>query len=148
MTQHFVVGPEPAAGPWRVLAGGTRTGGQVVLGEARLPPRSAGPSLHVHTREDEAVYVIEGVLTVRVGERTFEAAAGHLVWLPRGEPHTFANVGDAPVRAFGVTTPAGLEGMFEEQAAYFAGLAGPPDEQAVAAIGARYGVTVVGPGLL
>ena len=38
--------------------------------------------------------------------------------------------------------------MFEEQAAYFAGLSRPPDEEVVAAIGARYGVTVVGPGLL
>ncbi len=88
------------------------------------------------------------MLTARVGERTFEAGPVYLVWLPRGEPYTFANLGDSPVRVFGVTTPAGLEGMFEEQAAYVAGLAGPPDEEAVAAIGARYGVTVVGPGLL
>ena len=148
MTQHFVVGPEPSSGPWRVLAGGGRTGGQAIFGEARLGPRSPGPSLHVHTREDEAAYVMEGVLTVRVGARTFEVGPGHLVWLPRGEPHTFANLGDSPVRVFGVTTPAGLEGMFEEQAAYFAGLTGPPDDTTVAAIGARYGVTVVGPGLL
>ena len=148
MTEHFVVGRAPAAGPWRVLAGGDRTGGQVIFGEALLGPRSPGPSLHVHTREDEAAYVVEGVLTVRVGDLVSEAGPGDLVWLPRGEPHTFANVGDSPVRVFGVTTPAGLEGMFEEQAAYFAGLSGPPDEEVVAAIGARYGVTVVGPGLL
>lgn len=148
MTQAFVVGPEPSAGAWRVLAGGARTGGQVVFGEARLAPRSPRPSLHVHTREDESAFVTEGVLTVRVGDRTFEAGPGHLVRLPRGEPRTFANLGNSLVRVFGVTTPAGLEGMFEEQASYFADLTGPPDEEAVAAIGARYGVTVVGPGLL
>ncbi len=146
--QHFVVGPEPGHGPWRVLAGGDRTGGQVIFGEADLAPRSPGPSLHVHTREDEAAYVIEGVLTVRVGERTYEAGPGTLVWLPRGEPHTFANLSHERVRVFGVTTPSGLEGMFQEQAEYFAGLSGPPDPSAVAAIGARYGVSVVGPGLL
>lgn len=79
---------------------------------------------------------------------TFDVGAGSLARLPRGEPHTFANKSDRPVRVFGVTTPAGLEEMFEEQAAYFAGLSGPPDEQRVAEIGARYGVTVVDPGLL
>ena len=148
MTKHFVVGPEPADGPWRVLAGGDATAGQVIFGEALLPPRTGGPSLHVHQREDEAAYVIEGVLTMQVGDRRIEAGPGTLVWLPRGEPHTFANLGDEPARVFGVTTPAGLEGMFEEQGRYFAGLTGPPDEDVVAGIGAKYGVTVVGPGLL
>jgi mannose-6-phosphate isomerase-like protein (cupin superfamily) len=148
MTQSFVVGPEPADGPWRVLAGGDRTGGNVVFGEALLPPHTGGPSLHVHTREDEAAYVIEGVLTVRIGERTFEVGPGSLAWLPRNEPHTFANLGDVVVRVLGVTTPAGLEGMFAEQAEYFSTLTGPPDEQRIAEIGARYGVRVVGPGLL
>jgi quercetin dioxygenase-like cupin family protein len=131
-----------------VLAGGDRTDGQVVLGEAVIAPRSSGPGLHVHTREDEAVYVFEGVLTVRVGQETFEAAAGTLVWLPRGEPHTFANLSELRVRAFGVITPAGLEGMFRETEAYFASLAGPPDPQRLSEIGARYGVTALGPGLL
>lgn len=148
MTEHFAVRADEGAGPWRVLAGGDRTGGQAVFGEALLPARTGGPSLHVHTREDEAAYVIEGVLTVRVGERTIEAGAGTLVWLPRNEPHTFANLSHDPVRVFGVTTPAGLERMFQEQAEYFAGLQGPPNEAAVADIGRRYGVTVVGPGLL
>lgn len=148
MTEHFVVSAGPSDGPWQVLAGGDRTDGQVIFGEARLPARTGGPSLHVHEREDEAAYVVEGALTVRVGDRTFEAGAGSLVWLPRGEPHTFANLSDSPVRVFGVTTPAGLEGMFEEQGRYFANLAGPPDERVISEIGARYGVTVVGPGLL
>lgn len=148
MSDVFVVRRQPSDSPWQVLAGGDRTAGQAVFGEAELGPRTPGPSLHVHTREDEAAYVLEGVLTVRVGGSTFAAGPGTLVWLPRGEPHTFANLGDEPVRVLGVTTPAGIEGMFEEQAAYFAGLTGPPDEQEVAAIGARYGVSVVGPGLL
>ena len=149
MTEHFVVGSEPADGPWRVLAGGDRTNGQVIFGEALLPPMTRGPSLHVHTREDEAAYVIDGVLTVQIGERRLEAGPGTLVWLPRNEPHTFANLSSStPVRVFGVTTPAGLESMFREQSQYFAGLEGPPDEARIADIGRRYGVTVVGPALL
>ena len=138
---------ETVSAPWQVLAGGASTADAVIFGEARLPPMTAGPSLHVHTREDEAAYVLEGVLTCVVGEETVEAAAGTLVWLPREVPHTFANLSREPVRVFGVTVPAGLEGMFEEQAAYFASLDGPPDESVIQAIGAKYGVSVVGPPL-
>lgn len=135
------------SGPWKILAGGHLTAGAVMFGDARMPPRTSGPSLHVHTREDEAAYVIDGLMTFRVGDHTFEAGPGSLVWLPRDVPHTFANLSDQPVWAFGVTIPAGLEDMFGEQAAYFASLEGPPDEEVIASIGAKYGLRVVGPPL-
>lgn len=134
-------------GPWQVLAGGDRTAGAVMFGEARIPAHSSGPGLHVHSREDEAVFVISGVMTFVVGERRFEAGEGDLVWLPREVPHTFANLGAVPVRAFGVTTPAGLEGMFAEQAEYFSSLTGAPDPDRIREIGDRYGVRALGPGL-
>lgn len=133
--------------PWVVLADGGMTGGAVSFGEARLPPRSPGPSLHVHSNEDEAAYVVDGTMTFRVGDDTFEAGPGTLVWLPRGVPHTFANLSDGPAWVFGTISPAGLEGMFAEQAAYFASLTGPPDETRIDEIGARWGVTRVGPPL-
>ncbi|HZC51410.1 MAG TPA: cupin domain-containing protein [Mycobacterium sp.] len=131
--------------PWQVLAGGDRTGGSVTFGEARVPPRGSGPARHVHSREDEAIFIIEGVLTVEVGPDRYEAGPGTLTWLPRGVPHAFGNLGDEPVWAFGVITPSGLEGMFSEIGAYLARLHGPPDEQVIADINARYGVTPVGP---
>jgi mannose-6-phosphate isomerase-like protein (cupin superfamily) len=145
----FVVGGprEPGSAPWRVLAGAAFTGGAVGFGEARLPPHTAGPNRHVHTREDEASYIISGVLTVVVGDRTFEAGPETLVWLPRGLPHTFANRGDEEVRCVGVTSPAGMRALFEEQAAYFASLQGLPDHSYLAELGARFGVSVVGPPL-
>jgi hypothetical protein len=87
------------------------------------------------------------VLTFVVGDRRFEASAGELVWLPRQVPHTFANLGDEPVWAFGVTTPAGLEGMFEEQGEYFATRHGPPDPVRIGEISDRYGVRALGPPL-
>lgn len=133
--------------PWVVLADGAMTGGAVSFGEARLPPRSSGPSLHVHSNEDEAAYVVGGTLTFRVGDDTFEAGPGTLVWLPRGVPHTFANRSDGPVWVFGTISPAGLEGMFAEQAEYFTSLTGPPDESRIDAIGARWGVIRKGPPL-
>ena len=148
LTESFTVQSDPDfPGPWQVLAGGDRTAGTVLFGEARLPGRSAGPGLHVHTREDEAVFVISGVMTFVVGDRRFEAGTGELVWLPREVPHTFANLGQDPVWAFGVTTPAGLEGMFAEQAEYFGSLSGPPDLDRIREIGDRYGVRALGPGI-
>lgn len=77
-------------GPWQVLAGGEMTASKVIFGEALIPPHTPSPSLHLHTREDEAAYVVEGVLSCRVGEDRFDAAAGSLVWLQREVPHTFA----------------------------------------------------------
>jgi hypothetical protein len=50
------------------------------------------------------------------------------VWLPRGVPHTFANLSEGSAWVFGTTTPAGLEGMFAEQTEYFAYFSGPPDD--------------------
>ena len=141
-------GPRSAgAAPWRVLAGAELTGGSVGFGDARIPPHTAGPGLHIHTREDEASYVIAGVLTYVVADRMFEAGPETLVWLPRAVPHTFANRGDEEAWVVGVTSPAGIEAMFEEQAAYFAGLTGPPDREYLAALGARFGVTALGPPL-
>ena len=134
--------------PWQVLMGGDATGGQLALGEAHLAARTSGPGLHVHSREDEAIFVAEGVLTVRVGDDVLSAPAGTVVWLPRGEPHTFANLSDEPVRTFGVITPAGLEGMFREVEEYTALLDGPPDLRWMAEIAGRYGVTHLGPGLV
>lgn len=147
ITDPFTARSNPEGGPWQVLAGGSKTAGSVVFGEARLPPGAPGPHLHVHSREDEAVYVIDGQMTFTIGGKMLEAGRGTLVWLPRDVPHTFANLGQEPVWAFGTTTPAGLEGMFEEQAAYFASLSGPPDEAIIDEIGARYGVRRVGPPL-
>jgi mannose-6-phosphate isomerase-like protein (cupin superfamily) len=144
VTEAFVIGaPAVRTGPWRVIAGADRTGGAVTFGDADLPPHSPGPGRHVHAHEDEAVYVVSGVLSFCVGDHRFDAGPQTLVWLPRQVPHVFANLSDEPVRGVGVITPAGLEGMFAEHAAYFAGLAGPPDAATLHAIGARYGVLPV-----
>jgi quercetin dioxygenase-like cupin family protein len=144
VAQAFMIGGPPDRDrPWRVLAGGELTGGAVTFGVARIPPGSPGPGRHVHTREDEAIYVVEGVLTVEVGDQRFEAGPETLVWLPRNIPHTFANLSGGLVRTVGVITPSGLEGMFAEQAVYFSQLQGPPDPEALTAISAKYGVLPV-----
>ena len=126
--------------PWRVIAGGEQPGGAVTIGDAKMPPRSPGPARHVHTHEDEAIYVVSGVLTVEVGDQRFEAGAETLTWLPRQVPHAFANLSDEPVWTVGVISPSGLEGMFMEQIEYLEQLTGPPDPNTLKEIMARYGV--------
>jgi mannose-6-phosphate isomerase-like protein (cupin superfamily) len=149
-TAPFVVAdPTDHRHPWQVLAGGEQTGGAVMFGDSVMPPRTAGPSRHVHQNEDEALFILSGVLTVEVGDQRHEVATGMLMLLPRGVPHTFANLSDEPVRGLGIVTPAGLEKMFAEQADYLERLTGPPDHEALMEICARYGVTPVdGPSLI
>ena len=67
------------------------------------PPRLIAP-LHVHRRDDEAWYVLEGTLRVQVGSDEVEAHAGSGVFVPRGTVHTYWNPGPGPVRYLLVMT--------------------------------------------
>jgi mannose-6-phosphate isomerase-like protein (cupin superfamily) len=67
------------------------------------PPRWIAP-LHLHRNEDEAWYVLEGTLCVRVGKDVVEAVAGSAVFVPRGTPHTYWNPGAGLVRYLLVMT--------------------------------------------
>src|SRR3984893_15989097 len=68
------------------------------------PPRLIAPR-HVHHRDDEAWYVLEGTLHVQVGEDEVEARAGAGVFVPRGTPHTYWNPGPGRVRYLLIMTP-------------------------------------------
>ena len=68
---------------------------------------------HTHAREDEVTYVLEGQLTVEIGDEIHKAAPGSVVWKPRAVRHAFWNSTDQPVRYFEVISPAGLEGFTE-----------------------------------
>jgi mannose-6-phosphate isomerase-like protein (cupin superfamily) len=87
----FMVGPPTdRRRPWRVVADGRASNG-MALGDGRIPPRTPGPGRHVHTREDEGIYVVRGVLTVEVGQDRYEVGPESFVWLPRDVPR-----GDVP----------------------------------------------------
>jgi len=68
------------------------------------PPRYIAP-LHLHHHDDEAWYVLEGVLRVKMGESEIEARAGAAVMVPRGTPHTYWNPGPGPLRYLLIMTP-------------------------------------------
>ncbi len=109
-----------------------------------------GPPLHVHRREDEALYVLEGLIRFRQGDDEFVATAGAWVWGPRGVPHTF-KVESESARALVIVTPGGFERMFEDGGVPFSESAEPPvheyDPEAAIALSKRFGFEVVGPQL-
>jgi len=86
------------------------TNGAFLLVEAMLAPGTEPPP-HVHTREDELFYLLEGELDVYVGERAFNAKAGECVFMPRFKPHAFV-IRSAQFRLLALFTPAGLEEVF------------------------------------
>jgi quercetin dioxygenase-like cupin family protein len=131
------------------LAEGEDTGGRLTVHEILFPPDS-GPPLHIHEREDEAFYVIEGSLSVRVGDEEFEAPAGSFTFQPRGIPHAFRSSSEG-ARALLLVVPSGLESFFHALSRPAEAMALPPvgrppsPEQIVQMEGAlaEYGVTYI-----
>jgi quercetin dioxygenase-like cupin family protein len=97
----------------RFLAVSADTGGAYAQWEAIVPP-GGGPRLHVHSREDETFYVIEGEVEFQINGVHQTAAAGTYVSLPAGIPHRFRNEGIGLARLLITVTPGGLEGLFFE----------------------------------
>jgi quercetin dioxygenase-like cupin family protein len=96
---------------YRFLATGDDTGGKYATWEAIVPP-GGGPPPHVHSREEESFYVLEGEITFEIGGQTRVATAGTFANMPVGVPHAFKNRGDRPARMIISVAPAGLEKMF------------------------------------
>jgi mannose-6-phosphate isomerase-like protein (cupin superfamily) len=143
------MGPGPAAADWLERPffrfGSAQTGGLAALAEVQLPPLTAGPNLHVHTREDELFVVLDGMMTVRVGDHLHEVAAGGLAWGARGTPHTFANRAKDRLRIMIMGLPGGAEALFLDMREYLQTVGGAPDPHVVADLQARYGAIHVGP---
>jgi mannose-6-phosphate isomerase-like protein (cupin superfamily) len=124
-------------------AGAAQTAGAVSVFEGGLAARTAGPPLHVHGREDEALYILEGQVTIQLGQQTILADAGAFVWMPRGVPHTFANAGLVPARMLGLAVPGGIEDLL----ASVPRDGSPVDPAALAALAGPFGSRTVGPPL-
>src|SRR2546421_5711027 len=100
----MVVGPgvgehvrSPIGGDMTFIARGGQTNGALVVADVAVPP-GEGPPLHVHSREDETIYVLEGDLRVKLGDELSTTPPGSFVFIPRGMAHTFQNVGEQPGR--------------------------------------------------
>ncbi len=146
----FVVPPDggttlrsPVGGVTLLKAATESTGGSFTLLENHVPPL-AGPPRHVHAREDEMWFVLEGDLRFRADEEILHAAQGSFVFVPRGTEHCFQNVSDVVARVLVMFTPSGMERFFEGHAAL---PDGPVDPEAYRKIAHDAWMTVVGPPL-
>ena len=136
---------------YRILVTGDDTNGKYALIEASVPP-DAGPPLHVHSREEEGFYVMEGEITFTIGDHRVVATAGMFANTPVGVPHTFKNESGRPAKMLVSIAPAGLEKMFFEVGVSVAPgtkIAPPPTKaelEKLASIIARYGIEIRLPG--
>jgi quercetin dioxygenase-like cupin family protein len=132
-----------------VKATAETTGGSVGVVEV-IAPKGAGSPLHVHHREDEWFYVIEGELSFWVGGKTIQAPAGSFVFGPRDIPHTFL-VNSEQSRFLLVTEPGGFESFMRELSKPALTLTPPPpsteppDMEFLLSTAARYGIEILGP---
>ena len=120
---------------------GGRTGGRLMAFET-VVPAGDGPPLHIHTNEDETFYVIDGDVRFKLDDDLRQGGRGTFVFIPRGTPHTFQNVGRGDARVLIHFSPAGMERFFQDLADLVAA-----DPGAFATIGAEAGMVVVGPPL-
>ena len=118
---------------------GAQTSGLFSLFELVNGPGTGVPP-HVHAREDEVFYVVEGRVAFTIDGKALVAEAGASLHLPRGAPHGFQVSGDGPARIVAMVFPAGIEQMFRELAVL---PPGPPDLARVAEICGRHGITLL-----
>jgi quercetin dioxygenase-like cupin family protein len=132
---------------YRFLALGEETEGRYSLFEAIVCP-GGGPPPHIHSREEEGFYVLEGEITFFVGDKRLVAKAGTFANMPVGTQHAFKNETDRPARMLISLAPAGLEHMFFEVGVSLpagAQTAPPPTKEEIEkllAVAPRYGIEI------
>jgi mannose-6-phosphate isomerase-like protein (cupin superfamily) len=132
------------------LVSAGETGGQLGVSIVTQPPGMASP-LHVHTREAEAWFILDGTMTYLAGGRLVDLAAGDFIYLPRDVPHGFRTTGSTPVRFLAMAIPGQLLDMYD-QVGVPATERRIPDGGVPAAdiarwgeLGQHYGLRIVGP---
>jgi mannose-6-phosphate isomerase-like protein (cupin superfamily) len=137
-------------GLFEQLVSGADTGGLLGASLVTQPPGTA-PPLHVHTREAEAWYLLEGTLIYQSGDERVDLEPGGFIYLPQGLPHAFRTTGTKPVRYLALTLPGGVLDLYDdvgtpatERRLPDAGVNGDDVARWLAAA-PRYGLQVVGP---
>jgi quercetin dioxygenase-like cupin family protein len=136
---------QPGEGPVVGVLGGRmtfkvrsdQTGGVYAVVEQQVPP-GQGPPLHVHRRETEIFYILEGQFEVTLGAQTMAVSAGAMVVAPRDIPHRFRNVGPDSERFLLTFIPGRFAHVFIEAAS-----APEHDRAVLEALFATYGVEIL-----
>lgn len=124
------------------------TNGQLSIIEVTEPPGAQAP-LHVHHGDEEAFYVLDGTVSVTVGDDTVDLAAGDCAFGPRGVPHRYT-VGPDGCRMLFLCTPGGFEQLVVEMSRPAESLTLPPetteepDWEHVARVAAAHGCELLG----
>ncbi|MFF2363871.1 cupin domain-containing protein [Streptomyces sp. NPDC058122] len=129
--------PGPTGAPMAVKIDGAATGGAYSLIEYSHAAGAPGPPAHVHALHEEAFRVLEGELSLDVGDRTLTLGAGDYAVVPRGMVHRPYNAGRVEVRFLFITSPA-LDGFFAEMADLNAATGGNPPTEALKELGDRW----------
>lgn len=122
---------------------GEHTGGQYTMFTEITPP-GVGPPPHRHANQDEWFHVLEGRVAFLANGEWHETGPGASVFVPRGEAHSFKNVGEAPSKMLIHVAPSGFEHFFAEAAEEFARPGGPDMGRAVA-IAEKHGIQFLAP---
>src|SRR5205814_5001045 len=122
----------------RFMIDGSEAGERFSLVEHPMSARALAAPLHLHTREDEYSYVLQGRMGALLGDDVVEAGPGDLVHKPRNQWHTFWNAGDEPCRILELISPAGFEQFFRELSDLGGVLEASPET--LAELSRRYGL--------
>lgn len=131
----------PLGGDVTFLVRGEHSGGELAALEA-VTATGEGPPLHLHGREHETIYILEGEFRWKLGDELGVAGPGSFVFIPRGLPHTWQVIGDQPGRMLVTFMPAGMEGFFDRLASMT-----EFDLEEFRAAAAEHDMEVVGPRL-
>lgn len=124
----------------RVKLTGADTDGRFTLIENENPPGTGLP-MHLHRHEEEIFYVVEGRVEFTVDGERVTGEAGTTVFLPRGVPHRWEVVGDAPARMLIMLLPAGLEEFFRRVTDLSAD--GPPEPERLGPLAEEFGIEIL-----
>jgi quercetin dioxygenase-like cupin family protein len=133
--------PQPLGGDITFIVRGELSDGELAALEA-VAPVGDGPRLHFHGREHETVYILEGEFRWKLGGGLSVTGPSAFVFMPRGLPHTWQNIGDNVGRMLITFSPAGIEGFFDSLADLT-----EFDLEAFRSAAAQQGMEVVGPAL-
>lgn len=106
------------AGKVKFIATSDDTNGAYAVVESTEMP-GYKTAWHQHNNCEEAFYVVEGVLTIKLADKLYEMPAGSYILIPRGTPHGQGNFTNKPVRLLTTFTPGGFDLFFRDRVELF-----------------------------
>jgi quercetin dioxygenase-like cupin family protein len=155
VTTPFHTGPGEGTAIWHLgalltfKATSEATEGRLWAKELLAPHGMAVPR-HVHTHEDEAFYVLDGEVSMHIGDEVISASAGSFLWGPRTVPHAFC-IESETAKLLVISTPGGFDRFFLDTGTAAAAptlpppATNPPDLDAIVAAAREHGVDIIGP---